>query len=584
MKPDNSPGTAASANTMLPREQAQFRGWWKKLPMLTASATTLLLVVLLFLLWRHGHMLLDSPYVRLLPAEVITLRSPIDGVFAAAPRPSGSTVTNGEYLGRVNSEQHAQALSQTRQLLRQLTSEVLWLDENLTQANTRQSRDQIEEQILQKVSLRESAMERRRELETYDQQCVIRSPVNGRLVSTMVLTKEVKADMEVAGIVPETNRYFLEIHAPITIAAQLLKRGVVTAKFDTPEGSRSVTARTVPGSFSAYVRQDWNHPPEAWAQFSTVAAQSPTFLAPLSHFGRIALWQDTLPIELQQPTTAMSPSSSHLEAATADELLAQHLRFAGLVIPAWTLDICAEAEGKLDELRASRGDHLAKDQELGEIDPREAEAACQSQQQRMAQAAAELDSARHNLAGGEEHSAADKRLADSGGLATLDYQDRMHGTEQSAAAVKAAEARLRLAESELERLTVTRQRHRLCAPAAGVVEWVNFTRGEFLEASTPVARLRSEELRVKLLLPEVRPEWRSAMRFQLVGDPRELVPLWEQQRPVGAGLWTLQLSLPQSLRRENLTSVEIEVHFETNGLDHERIASLTNLAGLLRVF
>ena len=104
------------------------------------------------------------------------------------------------------------------------------------------------------------------ELEATSQQMRVVSPVDGRIQQTLSGQRVVEKNEEIGFVWPQADPLIVQVSAPLPLIHSLLKRGEISGRFTTVEGTAVVTAEPIPNSLETYMHEAEGRRGEVWGQ------------------------------------------------------------------------------------------------------------------------------------------------------------------------------------------------------------------------------------------------------------------------------------------------------------------------------
>lgn len=231
----------------------------------------------------------------------------------------------------------------------------------------------------------------------------------------------------------------------------------------------------------------------------------------------------------------------------------------GTVEPAKQIAVIPEVQGKLQEVRVSKGDIVEAGQVLAVVDDQDLRLALQMEQTNLSISKTQLDAALSRLRQAEDAAKTALREGRDSVQISENLEQARIAAEQARASVRQAELRVQQAQMRVNDAAIT-------APISGEVVSVPAQAGEFVSMQSPVAVIVSAEN------PKIR-----------AGITAEQIPLFEAGSKVEVFVPSLDLTLegtvdalPRAAEQNGLFSVEVIVPDESRQLKF-------GMAAILRV-
>ncbi len=171
----------------------------------------------------------------------------------------------------------------------------------------------------------------------------------------------------------------------------------------------------------------------------------------------------------------------------------------GVVVAARTLDLAPQVEGRLESLKVGLGDRVKEGQELATLDRQPFEIELAARQAGVKAAEAEQARSQVLLTQAKQTLEREKRVREYTAAEALETAENQYAMALSDVAL--AQARTAQAQAQRDHAASSLAYTRLRAPFAGVISEVFIYPGAQVGRATPVVRVVSEELRLRVAVP-----------------------------------------------------------------------------------
>ncbi len=173
--------------------------------------------------------------------------------------------------------------------------------------------------------------------------------------------------------------------------------------------------------------------------------------------------------------------------------------WTGVVVPKSSVNIAAEASGRIDRMLVRVGDKVQAGQILARLDRRALEDLLRVEQASLDRAQADVKRRRLEVDRADREQERRRRLVDV--LSKEQIEESSFQTQDARAGLEAAEAELRRIEAQVQRLLTQLRRTNIRAPFAGTVAERYSDPGSMTGPGSPMLRLNSAERLVRFAVP-----------------------------------------------------------------------------------
>lgn len=192
------------------------------------------------LLWYILHvpaLLRDRTFATIVAPSLVQVRSPVDGVFiATSDLPAGTHVEKGQLLGRVDAprlESEIRAMERQLGALRRRRLRLGAPSSSPVQLAAESHAERLIDDCVERIIALESELEWLRGVE---KRLRIASPTTGRIQYGVTGSTAVRTNDPLVHVWPEGGDLLVEIEAPLDVVHEIIRDGIVEARFSTAEG------------------------------------------------------------------------------------------------------------------------------------------------------------------------------------------------------------------------------------------------------------------------------------------------------------------------------------------------------------
>lgn len=218
--------------------------------------------------------------VTIVASNLSQVTVPMDGVFTAIRHmPKGTRVSQGEVLGHISSVSYDAEIENAQLELNGLRQQRLTLRGVRSNTPNRELAS-----VSQKISFLKSKLNSLRQ--SSQNMCII-SPVDGTIEQGFSGSQSVHRNDTVVKVWEATDELLVEVKAPLNEIQRLLKKGIVTAHFTTPEGSAVVVSATPIQDSLKHIEKDAEGHAEIWGSIQCRTNSLPSEVAAPGFMGRL---------------------------------------------------------------------------------------------------------------------------------------------------------------------------------------------------------------------------------------------------------------------------------------------------------
>jgi hypothetical protein len=225
--------------------------------------------------------------VRIIAKELQNVPAPTEGLYVGRPLPHGVRVSAGQLLGKVLAPQLDREIAARADMLetllqRQLLQGQSWGESDspdLQAAVEKESRDLA-------LRIRQTTHDLKR-LQAIQKELVIRSPVNGQLHGGKNNSLTVRTHDTVAQVWPEGGDLLVEVEGPLGVINELVATDHLKARFATPAGEVTVTAKPIPCSVRPFMARPYGQEERIWAVLQCSPLRVPAIVRYPGPIGRL---------------------------------------------------------------------------------------------------------------------------------------------------------------------------------------------------------------------------------------------------------------------------------------------------------
>ena len=176
--------------------------------------------------------------------------------------------------------------------------------------------------------------------------------------------------------------------------------------------------------------------------------------------------------------------------------------FLGVVVATHTVDLAPKVNGRVDAVHVRLGERVNTNAPIATLDTAALRHDLKMGEAKLGIARAEEAKSRTELRQLEDELEAFTALSQSGNVSAKELSAAQHRHQGAAASLEAAQARVAEAEAQILQLKQTLADAYIRAPFAGVISDRFVDPGAMVGPLVPIARLVSDDLRVRFAVPE----------------------------------------------------------------------------------
>jgi membrane fusion protein, multidrug efflux system len=210
-------------------------------------------------------------------------------------------------------------------------------------------------------------------------------------------------------------------------------------------------------------------------------------------------WKSPCRRALLAALVLLAPGQAPADAPAEARAVFSAESLVGVVVAARTLDLAPRVDGRLEVLRVRLGDRVAAHQEVATLERQPLSIELAARQAGVKAAEAEYSRSQVLLTQARQRLEREQRVREYTAAEAVETAENQ--VALAASDVALAQARLAQAQAQLDQVATQLEHTRVRAPFAGFVSEIFIYPGAQVGQSTPVLRIVSEELRLRVAIP-----------------------------------------------------------------------------------